>query len=243
LSTLFEDQIKIERLEDESRYPFVASRRARHAAGAGVAGAQGRGRGCGGSGGGDRYPDTEVDLCLLPLAPLLTEAKNKGIEPFFVPLDESLIPSDTELAELTALEDIIMIGYPIGIWDSHNNMPVIRRGITATHPVIDYEDRKEFMIDSACFPGSSGSPVFLFSTGTYASRDGATVIGNRIKLLGILYGGPQFTAEGEIQIVNVPTHHKAVAMSRIPTNLGICIKSARLFEFEPILRALLATQS
>jgi hypothetical protein len=189
------------------------------------------------------HPGTEVDLCIMPLAPLLTEAKNKGIEPFYVPLDISLIPSDTELAELTALEDIIMIGYPIGIWDSHNNMPVIRRGITATHPAIDYENRKEFMIDSACFPGSSGSPVYLFNTGTYASRDGGTVIGNRTKLLGILYGGPQFTAEGEIQIVNVPTHHKAVAMSRIPTNLGVCIKSARLLEFEPILRTLLAAQS
>jgi len=98
------------------------------------------------------------------------------------------------------------------------------------------------MIDLACFPGSSGSPVFLFNTGTYAKKDGGTVVGNRIKLLGILYAGPQFTAEGSIQIVNVPTQQVVTSMSRIPCNLGICIKSSRLLEFEPALLARMPAQ-
>jgi len=72
-----------------------------------------------------------------------------------------------------------MVGYPVGIWDSANNMPVIRRGITATHPGKDYEGKSEFMIDAACFPGSSGSPVFLFNLGSYPQKAGGIVIGTR----------------------------------------------------------------
>ena len=53
------------------------------------------------------------------------------------------------MSELSAIEEIIMIGYPVGIWDSANNMPIVRKGITATRPDIDYEGRKEFMIDAA----------------------------------------------------------------------------------------------
>lgn len=189
------------------------------------------------------HPDMTVDLCILPIAPIINEAQAKQVAPFFIPLDRSLIPSTEELVVLTALEDIIMIGYPIGIWDSQNNMPVIRRGITATHPAIDYNGRREFMIDAACFPGSSGSPVYLYNSGTYPTRDGGTVVGNRVKLLGVLYAGPQFSAEGDIQIVNVPTHQKAIAVSRIPTNLGLCIRSERLLEFEPILQAAVAAEN
>jgi hypothetical protein len=31
-----------------------------------------------------------------------------------------------------------MIGYPNGIWDAKNNLPVIRKGITATHANIPW---------------------------------------------------------------------------------------------------------
>lgn len=188
------------------------------------------------------HPDPAVDLCVMPFAPVVHEAKAKGIAPFFIPLDKSLIPSSGDLEGLTAIEDVVMIGYPIGIWDSHNNMPVIRKGITATHPANDYEGRKEFMIDLACFPGSSGSPVFLFNVGSYASKEGATVIGNRIKLLGILYAGPQFTAEGQIRVITVPTQQVAVALAQIPCNLGICIRAERLLDFEPLLQKMIGTQ-
>ena len=167
------------------------------------------------------HPDSSIDLCIMPIAPLLNQATQEGNRVFFITLEKSLIPLPEELAGLTALEDIIMIGYPNGIWDSVNNMPIIRKGITATHPNLDYNGKKEFMIDAACFPGSSGSPVFLFNLGTYATKSGPTVVGSRIKLLGVLYGGPQYTATGEIEIVDVPTQQKVVAFSRIPNNLGL----------------------
>jgi V8-like Glu-specific endopeptidase len=185
-----------------------------------------------------KHPDPDVDLCILPIAGVLQHVQALRKQIFFIALDKSLVPSATELEQLTALEDIIMIGYPNGIWDKVNNKPIIRRGITATHPNLPYEGKQEFMIDAACFPGSSGSPVFLFNMGGYASRDGNMIIGTRIKLLGILYAGPQHTATGEIRVVNIPTQQRPVAISRIPNNLGLIIKAQRLLEFDGILQGL-----
>lgn len=184
------------------------------------------------------HPDAAVDLTIFPIAQLLYQAQKQGRTFFFTGLDSRLIPSDGELGELSALEDIIMIGYPNGIWDAVNNMPVIRRGVTATHANLDYEGQREFMIDAACFPGSSGSPVFLYNAGGYTTRGGNVMMGGtRVKLLGALYAGPQYTAEGEIRIVSVPTTDRAMAFSQIPNNLGVVIKASRLREFDDVLRS------
>lgn len=185
------------------------------------------------------HPKPEIDLCFMPIAPLLHEANKQGISFFHIDIDENLLPSENLLSDLTALEEILMIGYPVGLWDSVNNMPIFRKGITATHPNLNYEGRDEFLIDAACFPGSSGSPVFLYNMGSYADRQGGTVIGIRIALLGILYAGPQFTVEGEIVVSPIPTQMKPVPISRIPTNLGIVIKAKQILEFKPIIEKML----
>ena len=185
------------------------------------------------------HPDPDVDLTILPIAPLIEAAGVQGKVLFYVALDHSLVPSVPDMSNLTAVEDVLMVGYPIGIWDSTNNMPVFRQGITATHPGKDYEGRTEFMIDAACFPGSSGSPVFLFNMGSYPSKDGGIVVGSRVKLLGALYAGPQFTAKGEIAVENIPTAQKLTSSSRIPVNLGLVVKAQRIRDFDPLLEALL----
>ncbi len=184
------------------------------------------------------HPDSSVDLCVMPIAPLFHEAKQKGKQIFFLSFDSSIVPSIDDTRGFDALEEVVMIGYPIGIWDSKNNMPVVRRGITATNVTMDYEGRQEFLIDAACFPGSSGSPVLLFNLGGYAMKTGAFVVGSRIKLLGVLYAGPQYSAEGELVIMNLPTQQKVVTLSQIPINLGICIKAQRILEFEPLLKSI-----
>ena len=42
-------------------------------------------------------------------------------------------------SELSAVEEILMIGYPNGLWDAVNNYPLIRRGVTASHPAVDFD--------------------------------------------------------------------------------------------------------
>jgi len=181
------------------------------------------------------HPDNDVDLCIMPIAPLLVQSEKDGKTLFFIPISKDLLPDSKCINDLMAIEEIIMIGYPNGIWDDVNNAPVFRRGITATHPKTQYCGRREFMIDAACFPGSSGSPVLLYNFGNYSDRQGNMIIGTRIKLLGILYAGPQHTASGEIVIQNIPAKSKPVAISRIPNNLGLVIRAERLIDFEPIL--------
>jgi hypothetical protein len=63
-----------------------------------------------------------------------------------------------------------MIGYPKGFWDRVNNLPVVRKGITATPIYIDYNGKKEFLLDIPIFSGSSGSPIVLFNEGSYSTK-------------------------------------------------------------------------
>ena len=56
-----------------------------------------------------------------------------------------------------------------------------------------------------------------------------------IKLLGVLYAGPQHTVQGEVKIV--PIQQKAIAVSGIPNNLGMVIKAEQLLAFEGMLGA------
>jgi S1-C subfamily serine protease len=181
------------------------------------------------------HPDPKVDLAIMPIQPLLDQIVLKHLKPFFISLDKNLVPADDKLKELSAVEDILMVGYPIGLWDAINNYPLFRKGITSSHPANDYNGRTEFLIDAACFPGSSGSPVFLSNIGNYVDKRGATNIATRFYFLGVLYAGPQYSAKGEIVVVDVPTKKDTSVVSNIPTNLGYVIKSKRLLEFDSVL--------
>ena len=179
------------------------------------------------------HPDSTVDLQCFPLAGLLTELTAKNARLFYIPLDTELIPSKKVISELSAMEDVVMLGYPRGISDEFNNKPVIRKGITATHPKNDYRGKKDILLDIPAFPGSSGSPVFILNQGSFATSNGIA-LGNRILLLGVLYAGPMFTATGNLLFSNLPVIPTPV--TQIPMNLGVIIKSERILEFEKLFK-------
>ena len=180
------------------------------------------------------HPDADVDLCAMPIVPIAKLAEEKGLTVHYLSLDISLLPSAEDIQSMMGLESVVMVGYPNGLWDQVNNLPIFRRGALASDYKHDWNGKKEFLIDAACFPGSSGSPVMLLDIGSYHDRSGMKVGASRIKLLGILYAGPQHTVEGEVQIVTVPTHQKAVSFAGIPNNLGVCIKAGAIRAFEGI---------
>lgn len=184
------------------------------------------------------HPDESVDLCIFPLAQIVNIAAAQGISLFYKTFDESLIPNKEQQNSLDAVEEILMVGYPNGLWDSVNNMPLVRKGITATDIKLDYEGRKEFIIDAACFPGSSGSPVLICDVGGYRDKQGNLNWGcSRVFLLGILYAGPQLTVTGEIKVETIPNiQQKICAISHIPNNLGYIIKAERIMDFIPIIK-------
>lgn len=183
-----------------------------------------------------KHPKTNVDLAILPIAPLHKEAAEQSIIFYSPALSEDLLATPEKIADLSGLEDITMIGYPNGIWDQKNNMPIVRRGITATNPKYDYNGLPIFIIDCACFPGSSGSPVLIFDQGSYTdSKGNLNVGGHRIILLGVLFAGPQHIAEGEIQTIEIPLSRIPISLSRIPNNLGFVVKAKSILDFRKLL--------
>lgn len=179
-----------------------------------------------------RHPDQDVDLVCFPLNVFFNAFAAKNIKVYYTPLETDLIPDQETINDFMAMEDVVMVGYPIGLSDRYNNKPVIRKGITASHPRNNYQGKKEILLDIASFPGSSGSPVFLLRNGMYNDEQGV-YYSFSLYLLGVLYGGPQYNAEGVLQFANLPV--APTPFVPIPTNLGIIIKSERLLEFETVL--------
>lgn len=184
------------------------------------------------------HPDPNVDLCIMPYNVLVQMADrifHKKL--FYRVFESSLIPNTTQEEDIDVVEDVLMIGYPNGLWDKVNNMPIIRKGITATKYSLDYNGKKEFVIDAACFPGSSGSPVILFNKGGYTDKKGNLKWGSgRLLLLGILYAGPQLRVDGTIRVITTPDSQSIGVQSNIPNNLGYIIKSKAILDFVPILK-------
>lgn len=186
------------------------------------------------------HPDKDVDLRCLFLAETLTKLRDQNISVFYIPLETDLIPNEEKLSELSAIEDVVMVGYPIGLSDTYNHKPIIRRGITSSHPRKDYCGKKETLLDMACYPGSSGSPVFILNQGAFVIPNGMS-LGNRIYLLGVLYGGHEFNAQGTLQFANLP--NVPVPVTHIPANLGLMIKAERILEFEVMIKSIQEVQN
>lgn len=178
------------------------------------------------------HPDPDIDLCAMPISTIIEETFKKGLKFFATFLDVNLIPSPDDVADMGGMEQVVMVGYPNGIWDRSNNLPVFRSGVMATHYRYDWNGKPEFLIDAACFPGSSGSPVLIIDIGQVQTKSGWKLGSSRVKLLGVLYAGPQHTAQGEATVVPVPTTNTIVSRTSVPNNLGIIIKSEKLRELD-----------
>lgn len=171
------------------------------------------------------HPDPNIDLCAFLVGAIANVVASRGLQLRQHFLNSNYKPDSNLRAILRAIEPIVMIGYPSGIWDSINNAAIIRRGSTATHPLVRYENKPEFLIDAACFPGSSGSPVFLYEDGMYRTAKDGLSPGTRIAFLGVLYAGPQFTAEGRLEPRPIPHNASQAPVTSFPMNLGFVIQS------------------
>lgn len=133
------------------------------------------------------HPSPDVDIAICPFAPLVEEIKEKhGIDLFYRWVESGMIPSAQQLEGLDAIESVIFIGYPNGIWDGKNLLPIARRGTTASPIDVDFEGTPRFLIDASVFGGSSGSPVFILNQGSWAEKSGALVAGSRLMFVGVI---------------------------------------------------------
>lgn len=182
------------------------------------------------------HPDPEVDLCALPIRPIINQCRKQGVELFIAPMDHSLVADDGFLQNVTQLDDVAMIGYPDGIWDVVNNQPIFRKGVFATRPSRAYNGKREFVIDMPVYGGSSGSPVLIASDGPWVDRlNNSLRTSAPTKLVGIVYKTFVHNDLGKLISVPIPavaTDQNNAAMVRVPNNLGLVISASRLLEME-----------
>jgi len=176
------------------------------------------------------HPDPDIDVTVMPLAPLLELMSRSGVTPFLQWIDRNVTASSDLIANLDALEEVLFIGYPNGIWDSKNFLPITRRGVTATPIGVDFQGKKQFLVDASVFPGSSGSPVFLFNKGMFSDRQGNTTIGTRLAFLGVIAAVFFRQDVNQITLVSSPATGTPVAIAREMIDLGIVFKANTVLE-------------
>lgn len=180
------------------------------------------------------HPDATVDLCAIAITANLAGIFEDGEIPFIVSQSDDTIPTGAGWNNFDGIEEILMIGCPSGLYDATNNLPLCRGGITATPLSKDYNGRREFVIDMACFPGSSGSPIFVHNRDGYLNRAQNTFMmgKSRLNLVGILYAGPNVNNRGEI-VMAQPSVNVQTMM-----HLGYAIKADRLFEIDDVMASI-----
>ncbi len=110
------------------------------------------------------HPDDLVDLTAIDINEVFKEwpAPAPGLMIQGYPFEEGHIASQEFLGQASAAEPLIMVGCPKGEFDEVNHFPLLRSGISASHPFTDYNGRPEGLADIGSFEGSSGSPIVLY---------------------------------------------------------------------------------
>lgn len=183
------------------------------------------------------HPDADIDLCAISLD-LNAVAGTDNVRIFNRFAHAGMIPDQVDWDNMDAFEELVMIGCPNGLSDTVNHLPIGRRGMSASHPSYDFEGKPEFLIDAACFPGSSGSPVYLIDrVGSHDKLTATLDISKRRRMLvGILYAGPMITNEGKV------LKRKKFVSWESMMHLGYVIKSRELLTLRDELERKSKTQ-
>jgi len=173
------------------------------------------------------HPDPGVDVAVAPIGPIIERMAKDGKSPFYRGVPTELLPSDDDIKQIDVLEPVIFIGYPNGIYDSKNLVPVSRSGVIATPVQLDYEGLPAFLIDASVFPGSSGSPVFLYNPIGYRIPGGDMKMASRVMLLGVF-------ARYNVREQTMPVHDLAASTQIVEgeeaIDLGLVFKSRCISE-------------
>lgn len=169
------------------------------------------------------HPDPDIDVAVAPISGVFEELRAKGRYCFFRNFNPALLLSGDDWAILDALERVTFIGYPNGLHDQANGLPIARQGMTATPISVDYGGEPIFLIDASVFPGSSGSPVMVADAGSFSVR-GEGKIGERLILLGVLAA----TYQRDVPVLRSRTDGDAYVNDLL--NLGIVYKARTIDE-------------
>ena len=183
------------------------------------------------------HPNPDIDLAAILIGQEINTLQKSGTKLCFCALPRFLIPDKDTWDSFDAVEQVLMVGYPKGLRDNANNLPIFRRGITATHPKYDFNGTPELLVDMPCYEGCSGSPVFIYNDGTLFDHHTHNVsFGSQAFLLGVQHATIKSTTIGEIQMLpisNQPLVPKPVFEAYL--NLGYVTKSTELLAIDSII--------
>jgi hypothetical protein len=177
------------------------------------------------------HPDGGVDIAICPFAPLEQHIKTAhGLDLFYRFVSTEMVPTAESLAKLDALEMVTFVGYPNGVWDRQNLLPVARKGHAASPLDVDFEGTPCFLIDASVFGGSSGSPVFIANQGMYSDKLGPTVLGSRLIFLGVIAAVYYRTQFNKVVPAPIPTQFDSLVQNQEMIDLGIVFKARTVVE-------------
>jgi hypothetical protein len=177
------------------------------------------------------HPDKDIDVTAMNISQIYNDLNNSGDNVYRKTVSEDIIPKQEDYdIFISPIEDIIFIGYPSGLYDTKNNLPIIRRGVTASPCYYDFNGNRTFLIDASVFPGSSGSPVFIYYAGTHFDKNWDAYLGNRIYFLGIIAKVYQRQEKGVIKLIDIPTTQTLYTEINQTIDLGIVFKSDTIIE-------------
>ena len=179
------------------------------------------------------HPDKNVDLCVLPLSRFYDNLKPEDGHIYAMYLTEDHLLSKHDWDDVSHIEEVTIVGYPDGVWDTQNHLPLVRRGITASSIHYDFDGQPEFIVDAAIFPGSSGSPIYLYNSGIFPARDGI-LRGNRLRLLGINRAVKVHFLAGEVYDPDNPNTNSKRIELKVPNGLGIASHARKLLDFKAV---------
>lgn len=134
------------------------------------------------------HQDPNVDISVFPFSPLLNDFFTKtGTLLYFKSFQKEHIWDRQKAAQMfDAIEDVLIIGYPNGIYEQEKLLPIVRKGITATPINIDFNRKPAFLIDASIFPGSSGSPVIVFKSSGHQGKGKVSFETPILSLVGVV---------------------------------------------------------
>ena len=179
------------------------------------------------------HDNPDIDLAAILLRPILDRNIDDGSTINLNAISLTDFATKSIEKQLRFAEDVLVVGYPQGLWDKTRNLPLFRRGITSSHAMLDYNGESKFLIDCSIFPGSSGSPVFLYNFPAYV-EDGKFSLGERYALLGVVSSVQQYNVRRTVEEVDIPTA-TAITRSSMPNNLGVVIRAGEILKLSEAL--------
>lgn len=121
------------------------------------------------------HPDADTDVFALEVTDVMN--LNPKLDKRWAGYDMFADSAKRAELDITVGEDVVTIGYPLGLRQGDTNFPLVRQGLIATRIGDVLRDTvheadgtlrsralRAFLVDGAAVPGSSGSPVILKPT-------------------------------------------------------------------------------